>query len=54
MMKARKAPETAAPPGPVEAVGSERSGRAPYVAPRVERLGAWTALTLQQSVPIFP
>jgi hypothetical protein len=28
--------------------------RAAYVPPRLERLGAWNALTLQQSVPIFP
>ncbi|HEX7051161.1 MAG TPA: hypothetical protein VF188_13215 [Longimicrobiales bacterium] len=28
--------------------------RAPYVPPRLEALGAWSALTLQQSVPIGP
>lgn len=28
--------------------------RAPYATPKLERLGAWSALTLQQSVPIFP
>jgi hypothetical protein len=28
--------------------------RAAYLTPRLERLGAWSALTLQQSVPIFP
>jgi hypothetical protein len=27
-------------------------GRAPYVQPRLERLGNWRALTLQQSVPV--
>ncbi len=26
--------------------------RAPYAAPAIERLGAWSALTLQQSIPI--
>jgi hypothetical protein len=25
-----------------------------YEAPRLERLGAWSALTLQQSIPIGP
>ena len=28
--------------------------RAPYVQPRLERLGGWSALTLQHSIPIFP
>lgn len=28
--------------------------RAPYSAPKVEALGAWSTLTLQQSVPIAP
>jgi len=28
--------------------------RAAYTPPVLERLGAWRALTLQQSVPIFP
>ena len=28
--------------------------RRPYTPPRLERLGAWRALTLQQSVPIGP
>ncbi len=43
------------------AAGSDRSaarpgadGRLPYTPPRLERLGPWSALTLQQSVPIFP
>jgi len=27
---------------------------APYTPPVLERLGSWRALTLQQSVPIFP
>jgi len=26
--------------------------RAPYVQPRLERLGGWSALTVQQSIPI--
>lgn len=36
--------------------GSEaRPGaRAPYTRPALEPLGSWRALTLQQSVPIFP
>lgn len=28
--------------------------RAPYTAPRLESLGRWRALTLQQSIPIGP
>ena len=28
--------------------------RAPYVPPRLDHLGEWSALTLQQSIPIFP
>jgi hypothetical protein len=28
--------------------------RAPYHAPMLEPLGRWTALTLQQSIPIGP
>lgn len=32
----------------------QTGARAAYVAPRLERLGAWKALTLQQSVPIGP
>ena len=30
-----------------------RKGRAQYVTPLCEQLGAWRALTLQQSVPIL-
>ena len=30
------------------------SERAQYTAPRLESLGAWQALTLQQSIPIGP
>jgi hypothetical protein len=30
------------------------AGRPPYAPPRLERLGPWSALTLQQSVQIFP
>ena len=32
----------------------EEANRRPYAPPRLERLGEWSALTLQQSVPIFP
>jgi hypothetical protein len=28
--------------------------RAPYVAPALEELGSWSALTLQQSFPLAP
>jgi hypothetical protein len=31
----------------------ESPKKAPYVAPKLEKLGAWQAVTLQQSVPIF-
>lgn len=38
-----------------DAEASERpSTRAPYTPPRIERLGEWSALTLQQSVGIGP
>ncbi|HEX7088843.1 MAG TPA: hypothetical protein VF192_01835 [Longimicrobiales bacterium] len=30
------------------------AARAPYVQPRLEPLGRWSALTLQQSIPVFP
>jgi hypothetical protein len=30
------------------------SRRAPYERPELEHLGSWSALTLQQSVPIGP
>jgi hypothetical protein len=40
-------PATANPPR------QPRSPR-PYEAPRLERLGEWSALTLQQSIPIGP
>lgn len=33
--------------------GGEAVRRA-YAPPHLERLGAWSALTLQQSIPIFP
>ena len=50
---------TAAGAGPVscatsEGAATEAPARAPYTSPRLERLGSWRALTLQQSVPIFP
>lgn len=38
---------------PVSAL-PESTGRAAYATPRLERLGSWNALTLQQSIPIFP
>jgi len=38
--------QSAARPGAAE--------RLPYTPPRLERLGPWSALTLQQSVQIFP
>lgn len=44
-------------PGARETAGTrwaDGAARAPYAPPRLERLGAWSALTLQQSVPIFP
>jgi hypothetical protein len=43
--------------GPVhgQAAAPEVDGaRLPYAPPRLDRLGAWSALTLQQSIPIFP
>jgi hypothetical protein len=33
---------------------TEPRARRPYPPPRLEPLGAWSALTLQQSIPIFP
>jgi hypothetical protein len=30
------------------------SARRPYTPPRLERLGEWSALTLQQSIPTGP
>lgn len=45
---------------PASATGQPRrdtaraASRAPYSQPTLERLGAWSALTLQQSIPIFP
>lgn len=44
-------------PKPLSAVRgaiAHPAARAPYAPPALERLGEWTALTLQQSVPIFP
>ncbi len=44
-----------ATPAPVPCpCGTERRGRLPYQAPRLEALGPWKALTLQQTVPIGP
>ncbi len=41
-------------PAIVEGCNARAEARAPYTAPRLERLGTWSALTLQQTVPIFP
>jgi hypothetical protein len=35
-----------------EHVTADSEQRRPYVAPTLERLGSWSVLTLQQSVPI--
>jgi len=35
-----------------DALQATEPTRAPYAAPALERLGAWSALTLQQSIPI--
>lgn len=37
-----------------EAQRPARDAHAPYVQPRLERLGGWSALTLPQTVPILP
>jgi|GEM_PF-630323 hypothetical protein len=40
-----------------DAAGPQREEgdtRAPYVQPRLDRLGAWNALTLQHSIPVAP
>jgi hypothetical protein len=37
-----------------QAPARPETDRLPYASPRLERLGSWSALTLQQSVPIFP
>lgn len=37
-----------------DAAGPGPAVRAAYVPPRLERLGDWSVLTLQQSVPIGP
>lgn len=47
-------------PGPSQAgrttdpAAPEQTLRRPYAPPRLEPLGAWSALTLQQTVPIGP
>lgn len=42
-------------PGPGgEPASPAHPSRRPYVAPALEHLGAWSALTLQQTVPIGP
>lgn len=42
------------PARPAAAGEAPRAARQAYVPPALERLGGWSALTLQQSVPIFP
>lgn len=39
---------------PVQGATAEPIVRRPYTPPNLERLGEWSALTLQQSIPIGP
>lgn len=41
-------------PRATSTVAGRVASREPYVPPVLERLGDWSALTLQQSIPIFP
>ena len=54
----RQAPTGGARPFPAPrsypVSATEPTSRAPYSPPRLERVGAWSAHTLQQSVSIFP
>jgi hypothetical protein len=55
MESAMKAAEIQPPVMPQEQTASRaESARRPYTPPRLERLGEWSALTLQQSIPIGP
>jgi hypothetical protein len=50
-----KADEIQPPAMPQEQTASRaETARCPYTPPRLERLGEWSALTLQQSIPIGP
>lgn len=52
---ATPAPETVRAQAPGRPEAADRTtDRLPYTPPRLERLGGWSALTLQQSVVIFP
>lgn len=50
----RVAPPASPSPRPSPTDAAPGTPRAAYSPPVLERLGAWRALTLQQSVPIFP
>jgi hypothetical protein len=45
--------DVAAPALPLESP-SDKDTRRIFESPRLERLGTWSALTLQQSIPIGP
>jgi hypothetical protein len=50
-----KDPEIQPPVMPQEQIASRaETARRHYTPPRLERLGEWSALTLQQSIPIGP
>jgi hypothetical protein len=52
---AMKDTETQPPYMPQEQTASRaENARRPYTPPRLECLGEWSALTLQQSIPIGP
>lgn len=44
----------ASAPRAASTTAGQVASREPYVPPVLERLGEWSALTLQQSIPIFP
>lgn len=39
---------------PARGSAAETTTRFPFTPPRLERLGEWNVLTLQQSIPIGP
>ncbi|HEY0038924.1 MAG TPA: hypothetical protein VGB66_19665 [Longimicrobium sp.] len=39
---------------PLDTTTASRPVRAPYTPPALDELGAWSSLTLQQSIPISP
>ena len=41
-------------PSSTSSIGGQRPVRQSYTAPRIEALGAWSALTLVMSVPVSP